>query len=392
MNAASPAHMRLFAQLHAELKSGARPARPAAGELPTSLYLDEARLRRERALAFAAKPVIVGHAAMIPDPGDHYAHDHLGKPLLLVRGRDGDIRVFLNVCRHRGMRLVVKDGVSRKLGFVCPYHQWSYDLDGKLKNAPLAESFEGADLSCRNLTPVPSGVRGGFIFARIDGSHPLDLDDHLGEIAADLEAFETATHVLYEQTTTVKKANWKLIVEAFQDGYHVVRLHRNSVGPFFIDGRAAIERIGLNLRAAVARQEFADILDAPPSAWNDRIHVSFAHFIFPNTIIVVHPDYISHLGLFPQAVDETIVVHTCLIPKKPKTQKEREHWARAFDIIENGVFQAEDLFVCEQAQIGMASGANETLLLSGHEYGIALFHDILDEVLEKGASEDQGAR
>ena len=346
-------------------------------KFPVAFYLDEEWLARERAELFATQPIIVGHEKMLVRAGDHFTHDHLDKPLLVVRGRDDKIRVLYNVCRHRGVRLAHNAEVARKASFVCPYHHWTYDLDGSLKNVPLRETFEGVDLSCRGLKEVPCEVRQGFIWVQLGGAKPLDLDAHLGDINSDLEAFETGAQHVFRQTTTVKEANWKLIVEAFQDGYHVVRLHQKSVGPLFMDARASMDRVGDNLRAVVARAFFPEILDAPPEQWDDRNHVSFAHFIFPNTIIIIHPDYISHLGLFPKDVDETIVVHTCLIPKKPETEKELEHWERAFDIIENEVFQAEDFFVCENAQIGMASGANETLLLGAQEYGIALFHDIL---------------
>lgn len=372
-----PPHMKLFARLRDEVKSDYRPPLPETHEIPVAFYLDEKWLTRERAELYGANPIIIGHEKMLARAGEHFIHDHLGKPLLVVRGHDDKIRVLYNVCRHRGMRLVQNTEVMRKPSFVCPYHHWAYGLDGALKNVPLPETFDGVDLSCRGLKEVPCEIRHGFIWAQLDETKPLDLDKHLGELNSDLEAFETGAQHVFRQTTTAKKANWKLIVEAFQDGYHVARLHKNSVGPLFMDARASMDRVENNLRAVVARAVFPEILDAPPEKWDDRNHVSFAHFIFPNTIIIFHPDYISHMGLFPQGIDETVVVHTCLIPKKPETEKERDHWERAFDIIENGVFQAEDFFVCENAQIGMASGANETLLIGVQEYGIALFHDIL---------------
>lgn len=377
----APEHMKLFARLRDEMISNAAPPEPSRREIPAAIYLDESRFALERARAFSTRPVIVGHESLIPRAGDHFAFDWLGLPLFAVRGADGAVRVFMNVCRHRGTRLVAGEDVARKPSFVCPYHQWTYDLEGALKNVPLRESFGDLDLSCRNLVRIPSATRHGFIWAQLEGEGPPDIDAFLGSIAEDFEIFGTSSSVVFRRSVTRKKANWKLIVEAFQDGYHVVRLHRQSIGPYFLDARAALERKGEHMRAAVARNEFREVIDAPPSAWNARTHVSFAHFVFPNSIFIIHPDYISHLGLYPQAVDETVVVHTCLIPSLPTTKKAEEHWERAYSIIEEGVFQREDLFVCEEAQVGMASGANETFLLSSYEYGIAIFHDILDEAL-----------
>jgi len=383
-------HMKLFAVLLDKVKGLDGTPVPASVEVSTDMYLDPELFVQERTNLFDKTPVIVGHASMLEKAGSHYTHDHLGKPLLLVKGKDGVIRAFLNVCRHRGMRLVVEEGLSKTPVFVCPYHHWTYGLDGTLKNAPLKDGFEGADLSCRNLKAVQCEERHGFIWVQLDDSKPMDLDDFLGSIGDDLAAFEVADQHTHKYEASLKKANWKLIVEAFQDGYHVVRLHNKTVGPFFIDGQSSMERVGLHLRAVVARKELTEAIDLPPEKWDDRNHVSFAHYIFPNTIIVFHPDYISHLGLFPQGVDETLVTHTFLTPKQPETYDEKSHLDRSYDLIENGVFQSEDYFVCENAQRGMASGANETLILSGYEEGIAKFHEILRDAMAAASGENNG--
>ena len=374
-------HMQMFRAFREKVKRQDGAPLPPSSEVSVDMYLDPDLLQRERSELFEKTPIIVGHTSMLEKPGSHFTHDHLGKPLLIVRGKDQIIRAFLNVCRHRGMRLVADEAISKTPVFVCPYHHWTYGLDGTLKNTPLKDGFEGVDLSCRNLKSVQCAEHGGFIWVQLDDSVPMELPDFLGTISDDLDSFAVAEQVTYRRDTSLKKANWKLIIEAFQDGYHVVRLHNKTVGQFFIDGQTANERVGKHIRAIVARTSFKDALDLPPEDWDDRNHVSFAHYIFPNTIMVYHPDYISHLGLYPVSVDETLVTHTFLIPKQPETGKEKSHVERSYDLIENGVFQAEDYFVCENAQRGMASGANNTLLLSGYEDGIAMFHDILRDAL-----------
>ena len=276
-----PPHMKLFAQLRDEVKSNYVPELPEPNEIPTQFYLDKDWLARERAELYETSPIILGHEKMIERPGEHFVHDHLGKPLLVVRGQDQKIRVFYNVCRHRGVRLARNEAVERKPSFVCPYHHWAYDLDGTLKNVPLPETFEGVDLSCRNLKEVPSETRHGFIWAQIDGSKPLDLDVHLHSLNSDLQSFDTEHHHVFRQTTTTKKSNWKLIVEAFQDGYHVTRLHQKSVGPLFMDARASMNRVGDNLRAVVARAFFPEVLDLPPSEMGRQKSRFFCPFHIP---------------------------------------------------------------------------------------------------------------
>jgi len=349
--------------------------------LPVSLYTDPDRLSAEQDRIFTKAPVIIGHVAMIPRPGDHFTFDHLSQPLLVVRGKDEQVRVFYNICRHRGVRLVNTDSTARKPSFVCPYHNWTYGLDGDLVNIPCAESFTNEDVSGRGLKPVPSAVSGGFIFASLDPDAEMKMSAFLGEIITDFETLGLPGQYFFDQTVRTKKCNWKLVIEAFQDGYHVVRLHRNTVGHLFMDNVADIGRVKDHLRAIVARNDFAAMRETAPADWDMRNQVSLAFYIYPNTVIVIHPDYISHLGVFPTATDECICVHSCFIDEKPETEKAQAHFERAFKMIDEGVFDSEDFFVCEQAQIGMKSGVNDYFPLSEYEIGLKLFHEILNEKL-----------
>lgn len=379
-----PPYVRQAAEFVTAVEAGTCRYPEAKTEtVSVSLYLDEDRLKAEKAALFSKAPIIVGHTGMLEKAGDHFTFDHLDKPLLIVRGNDGEIRAFLNVCRHRGTRLSNAEGVSRKPNFVCQYHNWVYGLDGTLNHVPLEESFEGIDLSCRSLVQLPCTIEGGFIFVSLDPEAAPDVKAFLGDISEDFTAFNMEAQFVFDRSVRVKKTNWKLVLEAFEDGYHVIRLHRNTVGSFFLDAVSDITRIGDNMRSIVARSSFDEMRQKPQTDWNYREDMTFAYFLFPNTIIIIHPDYISHLGVYPTATDECVCVHTCLIDRKPESEKEQAHFERAFKIIDEGVFNAEDFHVCEQAQMGMASGANETFPLSSHEVGIKLLHDIFDEHLER---------
>ncbi len=349
------------------------------GSIPVSLYTDDARLSAEQANIFNKAPVIIGHVSQLPRKGDHFTFDHLGQSLLVVRGSDGKIRVFYNICRHRGVRLVSAEGVGRKPSFVCPYHNWTYGLEGQLAHIPCLETFKNDDVKGRHLVEVSSAVSGGFIFVSLDPDHPMNMDGFLGELSEDFDALGLPDQAFFKQSVRKTKSNWKLIVEAFQDGYHVVRLHRNSVGPLFMDNVADTMRIKQHIRALVARNGFAQMCHDAPKDWDVRNQLSIAYFVYPNTIIIIHPDYISQLGLFPVSTDETICVHSCFLDEEPKSDKARAHFDRAFDIIDKEVFTAEDFFVCEQAQLGMKSGVNKSFPLSQHEVGLKIFHEIINE-------------
>ncbi|WP_372750365.1 SRPBCC family protein [Litorivivens sp.] len=376
-----PAQTRVFASLLDDVRES-RPPQARQGTADPAFYTDERWFQAEQRKLFADTPLVVGHVSMLPNSGDHLVHDHSGKPILLVRGKDQKIRAFLNVCRHRGVRLSNADKVENRTTFVCPYHNWIYDLDGSLHKIPLKdECFDELDKDCLGLTELPLTILEGLILVSGTPTGSAALPNGMAELKEDFRAFGLAEHTFFRQSVTTKDANWKLIIEAFLDGYHVVRLHRKTVGPLFLDCVAKSERKGDNIISVVARQEFSDALSLPEQDWDLRHHASCAFFLYPNTTLIVHPDYISYLTLFPQSASKTVCVHGCLIPEPPQDEKAAAHWERAYSIIENGVFQAEDLFVCEQAQIGMSSGANEKLLFGTYESSIIDFHQILAEQL-----------
>lgn len=372
----------LFQKLVDSVKNQTLLDNTQALEVDTRIYNDQSHYENEKELIFSDMPFIVGHQSMLVNSGDHFTHDHLGKPLLIVRGDDNRVRAFMNVCRHRGVRLANNTDVSKRSTFVCPYHNWVYALDGALKSVPLEESLPGLDKSCRGLIETPCEVRHGFIWVNPTPNSQINLDEFLGDINIDFERFDVSSKVFFAQSIKTKKTNWKLIVDAFLDGYHVVRLHRKTVGSMFLDSVSQSNRTGLHVRSLVARSEFKEALNMPPEQWTFDRHTTMAYQIFPNTTLIFHPDYLSILSVYPIATNETIVTHQCLIPEAIKNEKEQAHWERAFDIIENGVFEAEDFFVCEQAQIGLDAHIQKSFLLGGYEESIKLYHLALESEMQ----------
>ncbi|MEK9970423.1 MAG: SRPBCC family protein [Ferrovibrio sp.] len=379
-------HLAQFRRLLALVRRERDEGLPQPFHIKPEIYWRPERLQLELERVFRRAPLLLGHAAQIPRAGDTLVLDILGLPLLIVRDRDNAIRGFLNVCRHRGTRLCnAKDngGIVRQSQFTCPYHNWVYGLDGALKHVPLeAEGFPGLDKPRFGLTPIPVAVREGMIFGILDpDATAIDIDSFLAGIEQDLNVFGFGQMQVFAAAATRRKTNWKLIIDAFLESYHVSRLHRSTVGPFFLDNCAVMDSVGPHVRAVVARQEFAEIAGLPEQDWDARRHSSFAYMLFPSTVLVLHPDYTSILSMIPLAPDETLFRHIMLVPQLPQTDKADAHYRRSFELIEDGVFQAEDLHVAEQAQIGMASGANRTMIFGRFESGIRRFHDTLDQWL-----------
>jgi phenylpropionate dioxygenase-like ring-hydroxylating dioxygenase large terminal subunit len=375
----------LFERLLAELDHRASPdwqAEPVA--LDPRIYFDPERFATERERLFRRLPLCVGHADQLAEPGSLLAFELCGVPVLLARGRDGELRAFLNVCRHRGARLLAEQGtVCRKQSLVCPYHAWTYRLDGTLAGMPRAEAFPCLDRADLGLRQLPLVVRHGLMWIVLDPSHEgaFDIASHLGGLDHELEAIGLARHRFYRQHAVRRATNWKLIVDAFLEVYHVCRLHSGTIGPFFPDAVSVNDSVGCHVRSLIARETTPEIRTLPPHHWSPQVHGTLVHFVFPNSVFIYHPDYISHLGLFPSAPDETLFVHTMLTPEKPADEKAEAHWARSFELIDTGVFNKEDLVVCEQIQRGLASDANEALIVGRLEQNLHRFHSAVDAAL-----------
>jgi phenylpropionate dioxygenase-like ring-hydroxylating dioxygenase large terminal subunit len=348
-------------------------------------YSSEAFFQQEQATVFRKYPVILGHLSELAEPGSYMQHDALGLPIVLTRDLEGDLHAFLNVCRHRGTRLVHADGPCKGKTLVCPYHGWTYELDGRLRHIPLLEEgFPGIDCAKQSLVELPSAVRAGLIWVLPTAEADMDIDAYLGPMAAELEYLIPPGFTLFKRFESTRKANWKLVVDAFLEAYHVRVLHRNTVYPFFKDAWAVSEVYGPHYSSLVGRRRLDEAFDLPPVQWDLREFGSYTQFVFPNSVFVHHPDYSSVLTLFPQGVDSVRWVHLMLIPEEQNTVARQAHWQETLNLIEKGVFQAEDLFVAESAQSAIHSGANDTMTLGRLEYLIQNFHDELHAAIDRG--------
>ena len=353
-------------------------AGPAAcnKRVPVSAYTDPQRYEVERERLFLNRPQVLGHASQLAAAGDAIAWDWLGLPLLTLRDNAGNIATFKNVCRHRGMRLVQDEGCTQLRSLVCPYHQWTYGLDGALRNIPRQEMFSGLATQDLGLAPVATEVRHGLVWVQAEGD--MDLDTHLAGLGSDLDEFDLAHYHFCQQSVRSVASNWKLIQDAFLDAYHVTRLHKNSVGPFFPDSLAETDLIGDHTRSAVARNEISEAVGLRIEELDLRRHATFSYTVFPGSVLVFQPDYPAIISVFPQAPDRTLFVHTMLTRAPPATDEERDHFRRSFELIDEGVFAGEDVFVAAGSQRGIASGANDSLLFGGLEEAAIRFHEIVE--------------
>jgi phenylpropionate dioxygenase-like ring-hydroxylating dioxygenase large terminal subunit len=369
---------RIRAQVESGRLEWQDSAAPVARIPVENYFSDEVRGAEIEAL-FRPLPLIVGHSADLAH-GQVLAHDEYGVPMLLSRDGDGRFRAFLNVCRHRGMRLVENSGAAvDKKSIVCPYHGWTYRLDGALRHRLHAEAFDACDASDESLVALPAEERHGLLWVVPTPGTAIDVAAFLGGLDGELPFYGIERLRPFRTVHAEYPANWKLIIDAFLEAYHIRVLHKDTIYPFFADGLTATERFGPHIQSLVARraaEPWAKENAPMPREMAALCELATpSHILFPNTITIFHPDYLSLVTLYPAGPETLSWTHRMLIPAERATPDWAPHWEKTFRLIEEGVFQKEDIACAIGIQRGLQSGANRFVTAGRAEQGIGWFHD-----------------
>jgi len=358
---------------------------PMLGEvvrIPTMNYTEPHILEREMATVFRHAPMVAGHVSHVREPGSFLVSVWNKFPFVVVRGRDGVLRGFLNQCRHRGARLVAPSTEKRLKAFVCPFHGWVYDLDGTLRSVSKDHDFPGLDRCAYGLKELPVAEHHGLVWIHPTPGATLDPAAYLGPFADDLEHFGIDQLVSFRRTKVIKNANWKLLLKTYLEGYHVPYLHRETIAQVFHKGVIAHREHGPHIRLSAARTNVQDVLQVDSAAWRILDYASVYYTLFPNTFFIMHPDYVSINQFYPEAPDRTLWTHEMLYrPSDFEGERGQAALAKRFDYTNDVVFDLEDFAVAEWVQEGMRYGANEFHTLGLEEGLLAMFQDSVDRML-----------
>jgi Rieske 2Fe-2S family protein len=295
--------------------------------LPSSWYRSEEVFKTEKERIFCREWIGVCRDAELPRPGDHLVLDVLGESVLVVRNREGQLRAFFNVCRHRGSRLCRTPAETASLGvalpggitagrmIVCPYHQWSYDFDGALVAAPHMGGAAGFKKQDFSLYPVGIDTWGGFVFLNLTPTDARPLAEQLGGIADRLRRYPLSELRVGATIRYEVAANWKIICENYNECYHCGAVHPElcAVVPSFRDGGGA----NLDWNRGIPHREGAYTFTrsgttsrrAFPGLDADEQVRHKGELVYPNVFLSVACDHVAAFILHPRGPERTDI--TC---------------------------------------------------------------------------------
>src|SRR3954449_4100262 len=325
--------------------------------LPYSWYVDPAILRREQERIFRSAWQYAGHTGEAPGPGTFFTTQAGRTPIVVTRARDGELRGFLNVCRHRGFPLA--EGSGRRETLQCPYHAWTYGLDGSLRSAPRSDELDDFPREELGLCPVAVGTWGPFVFVNT-GRDPEPLADALGSMPAQVAelGLDVDELVFYQRWETELDANWKIVCENFLECYHCSVAHPQLAS--MLDVSAEAYALSTDGRLSSQRGPVRD-------GGGTRMHLDGElqrgqfHFLWPNLGVNIFPGRpnISIGPIVPVAPARTYRFLDYFFG--PEVDQEWIDELMSFDD-QVGI---EDRLLVEGVQHGMAAGGVEHGYLMG---------------------------
>ena len=353
----------------------ARTTDQAAGimPMPVTAYTDPDRYRHEIDRVFKRQPIALCLSIELPGPGSYVALDLLGVPVLVVRGSDGAVRAFLNVCRHRGAQLCPHGSGSARV-FACPYHAWTYDDQGALIGRYRGETFGDVNAAELGLTPLACAERAGLIWGVLTPGVSFGIDDWLEGMLEPLAGLRLDSWQIYTQRD-LPGPGWKVALDGYLEVYHHDSVHGRTVGKHTVGNLLVWDTFGPHQRLVFGRRTLGELRDQPESDWEPENHIRRVHSVFPNlSISGILGDHCLVSQVFPGPTpDTTITRQTVLCATLPETDEEREA-ADTFSAMTLQAVQDEDYQIGFGIQAAIRSGANTEFLFGRNEPAVQHYH------------------
>lgn len=348
---------------------------------PASHYVTQARFDDEMAALFRAQPLFVGLSVECAAPGAYLTRDLGGVPIAVLRQRDGSLRAFVNMCRHRGATLLAGDGIGNPRRIVCPYHAWTYDTEGKLLDRPGSYgAFDDVTGAC-DLIRRAVVEKHGMIYVHPTSDRPFEVDAQLHGMEREFAGYGIETAHPVETRVTTWKMNWKLMLDTFLEPYHVPFLHQKTIDPVFLphqfyDSFGPLPRI-VGIRRTIEPQ----LQGAAREEWKLFPHAAAVYVLLPNALMTYQGDHLETWRFEPIDTGTTRAHVTIFAPEPPPTEKALHYWIRNLEILCDVSFN-EDFPMQEQIQRNLASGALAELVYGRIEPALVHYHSSINAAVE----------
>lgn len=322
-----------------------------ATTLPARAYTDASIYDREVERLFRGEWLCAARIEQVPEPGDFLSLDLLGDRLVVVRDREGAIRVLSRVCRHRAAELVNGRGNTRS--FQCPYHLWTYGLDGRLVGAPHMDAVPGFDPAKCSLPEIRSEIWEGFVFVNLDG-RAAPLAPRLAPLGERLAGYRMGELVAEETATFDSPFNWKVLVDNFMEAYHHIATHADTLEPILPAKRSHVtDDEGPYSVLVMPTNETGEAVlprQSLPGLSDDQQPGLVAVAVFPFHLFAPGPRTMAWYQLLPETVGRfTLRIYDCV----PEDMGAEER-AQSHELLR--VIHGQDIDACEAVMAGLSSG------------------------------------
>ncbi|MFN3231068.1 MAG: aromatic ring-hydroxylating oxygenase subunit alpha [Alphaproteobacteria bacterium] len=349
-------------------------------KIPASNYFDPDRYQAEVDMVFKRMPLVLAPSAELPENGDYKAMNVVNTPVLLTRGKDGVVRGFLNSCTHRGTNVVL-EGTGNASRFVCGYHGWTFDREGRLIAIASNDEFGEVDKSCHGLTPLRVFERAGIIWGILDPESNLDFDNFMSGYDEFLAEFGMDDWHLF-QTRTVRGPNWKIAYDGYLDLYHLPVLHRETFGEQ-MSNQALYYAWGPHQRVT-SPTRMDPLKDIPVEDWPSEVLLLGVWTIFPHISIASFDGggrSIMLSQLFPgENPGESYTTQYYLMQNEPNEEQAMQA-DEQFKLLKY-VVEVEDYGTGLRQQKALESGALKEVMFGRNEGGGQNFHGWVDRLLK----------
>lgn len=348
-----------------------QPALARASTIPARWYTDPAILAAEKSRVLGRTWQAVGHADKVAGSGSYLACDIAGEPVLVTRTQEGELRAFSNVCRHRGALLAEGAGPSNAIR--CPYHAWTYALDGKLLSQPEFEGVEEWDRTQVCLPPFRVEAWGPFVFVNQYHDAP-PLSEVLGAIPEEIAHMGCPIDSLRfsQRREYIVECNWKVYIDNYLEGYHLPAAHPSLFRELdYKNYRVDTFRYYSSQIAPIRAKDRAG--ESRRYQFSDEGRSALYYWLFPNFMLNVYPDNLSSNLIVPLGLDRTLTIFEWFAWSGEVEQA-------TIDFSDE--IQREDIRICESVQRGLSSmHYNQGRYSVKRENGVHHFHGLLSEFL-----------